>query len=103
MKQAIQPLAFATAAVPVAPALRRRRWISLLIVLSATFMALMDVFIANLAVPALRNELKATPTEIEWVLLSYSLAYGALLILGGRVGDRLGQDRVLLAGMLVYS
>lgn len=78
------------------------RWKALLIVLSAMFVALMDVFIANIAIPSLQVDLKATAAQIEWVSLSYTLAYGALLILGGRVGDRFGRDRVFLIGMSIF-
>ncbi|MEV6332297.1 MFS transporter [Streptomyces sp. NPDC051909] len=75
----------------------------LAVVLAAQFMALLDVFIVNVAAPTIRTELTATGAGIQLVVAGYTIAYAVLLITGARLGDRLGHRRVYLAGLMVFT
>ena len=80
-----------------------RRWLALAIVLTGSFMVNLDTTIVNVAIPAIERSLSASYAQIEWVLSGYQLAYGALLITGGRLGDLFGRKRLFIAGMIVFT
>ena len=69
----------------------RRRWWALTSVAAAQFIAVADAFIVNIAIPSIRADLHAGAAEIEAVIAVYQIAYAALLITGGRLGDILGR------------
>ncbi|MEU1041120.1 MFS transporter [Streptomyces sp. NPDC005907] len=71
--------------------------------LAAQFMALLDVFIVNVAVPTIGSELHASGAALQLVVAGYSLAYAVLLITGARLGDLLGHRRVWLAGLALFT
>ncbi|MET8413461.1 MFS transporter, partial [Streptomyces sp. NPDC005195] len=73
-----------------------RRWRLLVFVALAQFMVLLDTTVVNLALPAVQSDLGAGPTAIEWVLTSYILCFGGLMLLGGRTADRWGRRRTFL-------
>ncbi|POX43989.1 MFS transporter [Streptomyces sp. Ru72] len=75
----------------------------LAVVLTAQFMALLDVFIVNVAVPTIGSDLHASGAGLQLVVAGYSIAYAVLLITGARLGDRLGHRRVHLAGIAVFT
>jgi EmrB/QacA subfamily drug resistance transporter len=81
------------------PTLDRRRWLALIVVLVAGFMDLLDVTIVNVAIPSILKDLKAEYAEIEWIVAAYVLAFAAVLITGGRLGDIFGRKRLFLIGM----
>jgi EmrB/QacA subfamily drug resistance transporter len=74
----------------------------LAIVLVATFMQLLDATIVNVAVPAVRLDLAATPGQIQLVLAGYQLAFACSLLVGGRLGDTYGRRRIFLMGMVGF-
>ncbi len=80
-----------------------RRWVALGVVVAAMFMALVDVFIVNVAAPVLQRRLPATNSQLELIVGGYTLVYGLLLVTGGRIGDRWGRKRTFLAGVLVFA
>ncbi|QIZ01624.2 MFS transporter [Streptomyces sp. S1D4-11] len=71
--------------------------------LTAQFMALLDVFIVNVAVPTIGSELHASGAGMQLVVAGYSIAYAVLLITGARLGDLLGHRRVHLAGLALFT
>ncbi|NGO09744.1 MFS transporter [Streptomyces sp. HC44] len=75
----------------------------LAVVLAAQFMALLDVFIVNVAVPTIGTELNASGAELQLVVAGYAITYSVLLITGARIGDRLGHRRVYLAGLTLFT
>jgi EmrB/QacA subfamily drug resistance transporter len=79
-----------------------RRWWALAVVLAATFMALLDSFIVNVAIPSIQDNLQASSSDIQFILAGYTLAYAVLLITGSRLGDMFGRKRLFLAGMLGF-
>ncbi len=75
------------------------RWWTLAVILSATFMSILDNFIVNVAIPTIQHDLGATVAQIEFVVAGYTLAYAVLLITGGRLGDIAGRKRLFMLGM----
>ena len=66
-------------------------------------MTFIDGTVVNVALPALQERAGATLTEVQWVVEAYTLFLGALLLVGGSVGDQLGRRRVFLAGVIVFT
>jgi EmrB/QacA subfamily drug resistance transporter len=80
-----------------------RRWWALASVASAQFLAVVDAFIVNVALPSIRRDLDAGAAEIQAVVAVYQIAYAALLITGGRLGDIVGRKRVFIAGVMGFT
>ena len=80
-----------------------RRWWALASVVAAQFLAVVDAFIVNVAIPSIRAALHADAAEIQAVVAVYQIAYAALVITGGRLGDILGRKRVFIAGVLGFT
>ncbi|MFJ9839272.1 MFS transporter [Kitasatospora sp. NPDC101155] len=75
----------------------------LLVVLTATFMTALDVFVVNVAVPSLQADLGAGPAAVQWVMAGFSLALAAGLVTAGRLGDRYGRRRVFVLGLALFT
>ncbi|MCI4320459.1 MAG: MFS transporter [Thermoplasmata archaeon] len=88
---------------PVAPGASREDWRVLAVVLVGTFMAILDAFIVNVALPTIQHTIGAGSADLELILASYTLLYAVFLITGGRLGDILGRKRMFLAGMLTFT
>ncbi|MEU6085486.1 MFS transporter [Streptomyces sp. NPDC047085] len=71
--------------------------------LTALFMAVLDVFIVNVAAPTIGSELQASGADLQLVVAGYAISYSVLLITGARLGDRLGHGRVHLVGLAVFT
>nr|WP_308428954.1 MFS transporter [Streptomyces brasiliensis] len=71
--------------------------------LTALFMAVLDVFIVNVAAPTIGSELRASGADLQLVIAGYAITYSVLLITGARLGDRFGQGRVHLAGLALFT
>src|SRR5215475_15465629 len=81
----------------------RRLGLALLVIAATQLMVVLDATIVNVALPHIQRALAFSGTSLEWVVNAYVLAFGGLLLLGGRAGDLLGRRRVLVAGLLVFS
>ncbi len=66
-------------------------------------MVVLDTAIVNVALPSMQRALHFTPTGLEWVVNGYALAFGGLLLLGGRAGDLFGRRRVFVTGVLLFT
>ncbi|SEN26043.1 MFS transporter [Actinacidiphila rubida] len=73
------------------------------IILAGQFMALLDVFIVNVAAPTVRTDLHASGAGLQLVIAGYTIAYAVLLITGARLGDLLGHRRLFLAGLALFT
>jgi EmrB/QacA subfamily drug resistance transporter len=82
---------------------RRRLGITLAIVLCAQLMIILDATVVNIALPNIARGLHLSATGLSWVLNSYSLTFGGLLLLGGRAGDILGRRRTFLGGLALFT
>ncbi|MFG2953074.1 MFS transporter [Streptomyces sp. NPDC048291] len=92
-----------TPAKSEAPGTDNRPRLLLAIVLAALFMAVLDVFIVNVAAPTMGSELHASGADLQLVVAGYAITYSVLLITGARLGDRLGHGRVHLAGLALFT
>jgi EmrB/QacA subfamily drug resistance transporter len=79
-----------------------KRWLAFAAVITASVMDLLDSTIAQVAAPSIRRDLGGSYAVIEWLTAAYALAMAVGLLTGGRLGDRFGRKRVLLAGMAAF-
>jgi EmrB/QacA subfamily drug resistance transporter len=77
----------------------KSRGLAMTVLIVAAFMDLMDAMITNVALPTIQRDIGASPAQLEWTLTGYILAFGALMITGGRLGDIFGRQRVFLVGV----
>src|SRR5581483_7144671 len=80
-----------------------RRWAALPVILVATFMGLFDVFVVNVAAPSLQADIHASSADLQLVVGGYAFSYAALLITGGRLGDRYSYRLLFLGGMAFFT
>ena len=80
-----------------------RRWLALAVIALAQFMVIMDTSIIGVALPQIQADLGFSPEDLSWVFNAYVVAFGGLLLLGGRLSDLLGAKRVFAAGWLVLA
>jgi MFS family permease len=81
----------------------RRRWVALFVVCLAQLMIVLDTTIVNVALPSIQRSLHFSSSNLQWVISAYTLAFGGLLLFGGRLGDVLGRRRMFVAGLPVFS
>src|SRR6266513_1531729 len=79
-----------------------RRWTLAATVLGSS-MTFVDATVVNVALPALQADLHATITQVQWVIEAYALFLGALILVGGSMGDQFGRKRVFLAGVAFFT
>ncbi|MDX3077617.1 MFS transporter [Streptomyces sp. MI02-7b] len=85
------------------PAPDPRRWRALAVICLVQVMLLLDVTVVNVALPPIQRDLGFTTTGLAWVVNGYTVTYGGLLMLGGRLGDLLGRRRLFLVGLAVFA
>jgi EmrB/QacA subfamily drug resistance transporter len=73
------------------------------VVLAGVFMAVLDFFIVNVAIPSFQTGLAAGPAAVQWVVAGFGLAYGTGMITGGRLGDLYGRRRAFVTGMAAFT
>jgi EmrB/QacA subfamily drug resistance transporter len=80
-----------------------RRWIALAVIVAAQFMVVLDVAIVNVALPSIRTDLHFSQESLQWVITAYSIFFGGVLLLGGRLADLLGRRRLFMAGLVLFT
>jgi len=80
-----------------------RRWWALPVLLTGAFLPILDFNVVNLALPAIRQDLGATASEVQFVISAYAATYAVLLITGGRLGDRFGRKRMFMLGVAGFT
>jgi EmrB/QacA subfamily drug resistance transporter len=80
-----------------------RRWLILGVVCLAQLMVVLDATVVNIALPTAQRDLAFSNADRQWVVTAYSLAFGGLLLLGGRLSDLLGRKRMLITGMVGFA
>jgi EmrB/QacA subfamily drug resistance transporter len=86
-----------------APPRPKRLGLALTVIATAQLMVVLDATIVNVALPHIQEALHFSGTNLEWVINAYTLAFGGLLLLGGRSGDLLGRRRIFIFGVLLFS
>jgi EmrB/QacA subfamily drug resistance transporter len=81
----------------------RRRWLILALIGVAQLMVVLDATIVNIALPSAQEALGFSDESRQWIVTAYALAFGSLLLFGGRVGDLFGRKRVLVAGLTGFA
>src|ERR1700722_15992197 len=80
-----------------------RRWFALPVLLIGAFLPILDFNVVNLAFPAIRQNLGATSSEVQFVISAYAATYAVFLITGGRLGDWLGRKRMFVTGVVSFT
>src|SRR5438874_3297421 len=81
----------------------RRRWFALALIVAAQFMVVLDVAIVNVALPSIKTDLHFSQESLQWVITAYSIFFGGVLLLGGRLADLLGRRRLFAAGLVLFT
>src|SRR4029077_3399486 len=79
-----------------------RRW-TLVATIIGSSLTFIDATVVNVALPALQADLRATITDVQWVIEAYALFLGALILVGGSLGDQFGRKRVFLLGVVFFT
>jgi EmrB/QacA subfamily drug resistance transporter len=85
------------------PQADRKRWLALYVLCAGMLMIVLDATIVNVALPSIQADLGFSQANLAWVLNAYLIPFGGLLLLAGRLGDLVGQRRVFLAGLAVFT
>ena len=81
----------------------RTRWLALYTLCAASLMIVLDATIVNVALPSIRDDLRFDESSLAWVVNAYTLTFGGLLLLGGRLGDLYGPRRLFLFGIGLFT
>jgi EmrB/QacA subfamily drug resistance transporter len=81
----------------------RKRWFALALIVVAQFMVVLDVAIVNVALPSIKTDLHFSQESLQWVITAYSILFGGVLLLGGRLADLLGRRRLFVAGVTLFT
>ena len=101
---AANPPADSAAAVPPADAAPDpRRWLILAVIALAQLMIVLDATVVNIALPSAQRSLHFTTVDRQWVVTAYALAFGSLLLLGGRVSSLVGRKVTFLSGLIGFA
>ena len=80
-----------------------KRWLALAVIAFAQLMVILDASIVNIALPSAQADLGISDADRQWVLTAYTLAFGGLLLLGGRIADYTGRKRTFIIGLLGFA
>jgi len=86
-----------------ADGLDRRRWLVLALIVMAQFMVVLDIAIVNVALPSIKTDLHFSQVSLQWVITAYSILFGGVLMLGGRLADLLGRRRLFVTGLALFT
>ncbi|KTS02455.1 MFS transporter [Microbacterium testaceum] len=86
----------------MAPPVDPRRWRALGVLLMGQFSSLLDLSVTNVALPSIGRSTGAGPSELQWVITGYVLAFGLVPVIGGRLGDGRGRRRMFIVSMLGF-
>lgn len=81
----------------------RNRWLALYVLCAGMLMIVLDGTIVNVALPSIQEDLHFSQSNLAWVVNAYLIPFGGLLLLAGRLGDLLGQRRVFLVGLGIFT
>src|SRR6195952_3999735 len=79
------------------------RWLILVVVSIAQLMVVLDATVVNIALPSAQADLGFADGQRQWIVTAYALAFGSLLLFGGRVGDLFGRKRTFIFGLVAFA
>ncbi|MEO3824251.1 MFS transporter [Actinomadura sp. B10D3] len=85
------------------PAVSSRRWAALVFIGLGQLMIILDATVVNIALPSLQRDLGISDGDRQWIITAYTLAFGSLLLLGGRIADYTGRKRAFLVALLGFA
>src|SRR4051794_28173765 len=85
------------------PSSHDRRWLILVLISIAQLMIVLDLTIVNIALPSAQEDLGFSNDARQWIITAYALAFGSLLLLGGKLGDLFGRKWAFIAGLLGFA
>jgi EmrB/QacA subfamily drug resistance transporter len=80
-----------------------KRWLALLVIAIAQLMVVLDATIVNIAMPSAQADLGISDANRQWIVTAYTLAFGGLLLLGGRIADYVGRRKIFLIGLIGFA
>jgi EmrB/QacA subfamily drug resistance transporter len=89
--------------VPLLTAEAHNRWLALYVLCAGMLMIVLDITIVNVALPSIQDDLDFSQSNLAWVVNAYLVPFGGLLLLAGRFGDLLGQRRIFLTGLAIFT
>jgi EmrB/QacA subfamily drug resistance transporter len=92
-----------TPATPDSAQSGRSRWVALYVLCASVLMIVIDATIVNVALPSIQDDLGFSQSNLAWVINAYLIPFGGLLLLAGRLGDLIGQRRIFLIGLTVFT
>ncbi|MCW2962386.1 MAG: transporter [Thermoleophilia bacterium] len=92
-----------TPSTPAPSSAPRNGGLALAVICIAQLMVVLDATIVNVALPSIREDLGFSASSLTWVITAYSLAFGGLLLFGGRTGDLFGRRRMFMIGVAIFS
>ena len=81
----------------------RSRWMALYVLCGGMLMIVLDATIVNVSLPSIKADLGFSQSNLAWVVNAYLIAFGGLLLLAGRMGDLIGQKRVFMLGLALFT
>ncbi|MFC5000281.1 MFS transporter [Dactylosporangium cerinum] len=93
----------ATATAAATAAVDPKRWLALSVIAIAQLMVVLDATVVNIALPSAQEALHISTADRQWIVTAYTLAFGGLLLLGGRIADFFGRRRTFLVGLLGFA
>ena len=85
------------------PGLDPNRWRILGVIAIAQLMVVLDSSIVNIAIPSATKDLGISIANRQWIITAYTLAFGSLLLLGGRIGDFVGRKKIFIIGLIGFA
>ncbi len=89
--------------MPPQPDTDQNRWIALYVLCMGVLMIVIDATIVNVALPSIQDDLGFSQSNLAWVVNAYMIPFGGLLLLSGRLGDLIGQRKIFLIGLAVFT
>ena len=80
-----------------------KRWRALMVIAIAQLMVILDSSIVNIAIPSAKISLHISSANQQWIVTSYTLAFGSLLLLGGRIADYVGRKKIFIIGLIGFA
>ncbi|MEI6689263.1 MAG: MFS transporter [Thermoleophilia bacterium] len=82
---------------------KRRMWLTLFAMCFALFMIMLDNTVVNVALPTIQKDLHPSQSGLQWIINAYILVFAALILLGGKLGDRFGRKRMFIVGLVLFT
>ncbi len=80
----------------------RKQWLTLFVLCLAVLIAIVDITVVNVTIPAIRAEFNVELSQVEWMIATYALVFAAFIITWGKLGDQFGRRRMFIAGLVTF-